>query len=399
VQRRSMLGIMSDFDLILAASTPRLDDEAQNNIAALVKAVSDWDNVLKLARTVRAMPILHQRLATCAADNVPPAILAHLEQAHLANTARTATMTRCLAIAMQALNKAGIPSLAYKGPTLAQLAYDEPGLRQFDDLDILVPGAHLREAKSILEAQGYAEILGLPPHVEPLSFRLTKPYILRHGDGSHDIDVSQALLHDYFSFPVPASYVWGSTHRVEVDGCSLPTVSIGVLILFLCVHGSKHLWARPAWIADVAGVLLRQHAAVDWPSVRKLAVKADGVRMLQLGIDLAARLYRAPVPREEESWLTPSTTVNELSDRIMARQRACAGAPEKDDWERVRLHLALRERTRSRLRYLFVRGLTPSYNDWRSFRLPGALFPLYIPYRLGRLTIRALQHPFRQSQA
>jgi len=382
---------VSAFDLLVAASAPQLDSAKRARIVDLASSITEWDEVLDLGDACRALPILHDRLACCAADKVPAPILERLEQAHLANTTRTAAMVRCLSAAIQALNHAGIPAVAYKGPTLAQLAYDSPGLRQFDDLDILVPGKQFGEAKSVLETQDYAEILGLPSHLATSSRRRSKPCILRHRDGSHDIDLSSRLLHNYFSFRIPAADLWQAMDTVQLDGCTLRTVSVSVLLLYLCAHGSKHLWARPAWIADVAGLLSRQQAAIDWRIVKRLALKADGIRMLQLGVALAGRNYGAPVPDTEVSWLTPSETVSELADKIMVRQRASAGQPEKDDWERARFHLALHCRVRSRLRYLFVRGLTPSYNDWRSLHLPPPLFPLYVPYRIGRLIIRMLR--------
>ncbi len=388
---------MDAFDLILASATPHYDNTARLTIARLAGEVSNWDRILELACASRSMPILHQRLAAAAADRVPPSILTQLERAHLANAARTTAMTRGLADAMQALKDAGIPALTYKGPTLAQLAYEDPGVRQYDDLDILVPAKHLGEARSVLERRGYTEILELPAHVAASTLRSSTSHILRHRDGTHDIDLSSGLLHDYFSFRIPPADLWRSALMVDLDGRSLPTFPIGILLLYLCVHGSKHLWVRPTWVADVAGLLFRQEKNIDWRTVRRMALESDGVRMLQLGVELAARVYNVTIPPDAAPWLAPSHPVSVLADRIMTRQRACAGQPEQDDWERVRFHLALRQRVRSRLRYLLVRSLAPSPNDWRSLRLPPSLWPLYIPYRLGRLTLRGLRHLTRRS--
>jgi hypothetical protein len=382
---------------VVAASTPHLGDAATRRIRTLAGEITDWNAVAELADACRALPILHDRLRRSGAT-LPESVATRLQQAYMANTARTAGMVRSLAVVMDALDAAGIPAVTFKGPTLAQLAYSDPGVRQFDDLDIVVPPRHLREAKRIAEGQGYAEVLELPPGVELSAFRPSKPYILRHADGSHDIDLTTDVFHDYFSFRFPATKLWSSHQDVIVDDQPLRTVSLDVLFLYLCLHGSKHLWSRPAWSADVAGLLFRAREQIDWGNVRKLAQDGDGLRMLQLGVALAGRFYDAPLPQEHEEWLRPSPLVAEVADRIERRQRETIGQPERDSVERLRIHLSLRARLRSRLRYLLVRGLTPSYNDWRALRLPAALFPLYYvvrPFRLlaGLITRRGRRNP------
>jgi hypothetical protein len=98
--------------------------------------------------------------------------------------------------------------------------------------------------------------------------------------GSHDIDLSADLLHDYFSFRFPQRQLWETPHTVSLDDHPVRTLPLELLFLYLCVHGSKHLWSRPAWIADVAGLLFKQGEALDWGLVYRLARDGDGVRML-----------------------------------------------------------------------------------------------------------------------
>ncbi len=376
---------MSAFELVVAASTPHLSDALRTRIVDLAEAVDDWPRLIELAAACRAAPALFDRLAACGVDHP----LRHrLEKLHLANVARNAGMARQLGIVMQALDQAGIEALSFKGPVLAQQAYDTPALRQFDDIDIMVRKEALAQAKAVIEGVGYIAILGLPASIERSPFRPPKPYTLRHRDGSHDIDLAADLLHDYFSFRFPRRLLWETPHTLSLDGQPVRTLPLEILFLYLCVHGSKHLWSRPAWTADVAGLLFKQADAIDWDLVWELARKGDAVRMLQVGVRLAVARYEVLPPEALAARLAPDRVVEEVIGQITRRQQERAGEPEIDDLERLRIHLRLRKRLRSRLRYLMVRGITPSYNDWRAVALPTALFPLYYPIRVIRLMLR-----------
>jgi len=377
------------FDLIEACSTPCLSDAAMARIRTRADAITDWSAVAELAAFYRAAPILHARLQSSAVRGVPPEILAGLHKSHLANTVRTARLAHTLGELCAALADAGIPVLSFKGPLLAQQAYDDPSLRQFDDLDLMVHQPDLQRAKHVIESMDYAEVLGLPSRIETSPFRPSKPYTLRHRDGSHDIDLSCHLLHDYFSFRFAPDLLWGEPHTATVDGHVVHTIPPEALFLYLCLHGAKHLWSRPAWIADVAGLLCRQSSGIDWDVVWEMARAGDGIRMLNMGVALAAAAYDAPVPPALQKSLGADPVGEALCAEIERRRHERAGQPETDDLERLRIHLRLRRRLRSRLRYLIVRGATPSYNDWRMLELPGGMFPLYYPLRFLRLGGRA----------
>ncbi|NQU39386.1 MAG: nucleotidyltransferase family protein [Lentisphaerae bacterium] len=373
-------------DLLVACCVPVLSDSALARIRSLVTPHTDWAALADLAAFYRAEPILHDRLQSADLSDPPAAaLLARLRNTQLANAVRSARLSHALGLVAQSLEAAAIPALFFKGPILAQEAYDDPSLRQFDDLDVLVPGPYLTRARTVIEALGYSRILGLPPSVEASPFRPATPLILRHHSGDHDVDLSGRLMHDYFSFRIAPTALWDEARTVTLDGIPLRTLSREVLFLFLCVHGTKHLWARPCWMADLAGLLWRQADHMDWDRVMALAHVGDGRRMLDLGVALAVQTYGAPAPPALGRGQAAHRSVAALQGEVMRRWAEEAGQPERDDTARLRFHLRARARLCSRLRYLLVRGLRPSHNDWRAVRLPGPLFPLYYPLRLLRL--------------
>jgi hypothetical protein len=381
---------MSTNELLFAAFSPIRDNELTNRIKGLAAAIEDWHSVLAAGTAVRALPILHERLEAWAPEDVPGPVREQLRSAHMANAARNVRLAHQLDFVLTHLQQAGIPALTFKGVSLAHLAYSDPSLRVFDDLDIIVPPEDLSRAHGIVESLGYQEIMELPGAISRARHRRLQSRILRHHDGSHEVDLGCALLHDYFSCRLPRDAIWRNPYKINIAGHSLRCLRLEPLFLYLCAHGAKHLWSRPTWSADIAGLLLRQADTIRWKEVWRLACMVDGERMIQLGTTLAEATYGAPVPTELADYLQPDGRDIELSEEIRKRQRERFGQPDVDDFARVRIHLALRNRLRSRIRYLWIRGITPSPNDWRARPLPTWLSPLYIPLRIARLALRHL---------
>ncbi|KAB1988343.1 nucleotidyltransferase family protein, partial [Haemophilus parainfluenzae] len=61
---------------------------------------------------------------------------------------------------LKRLMAAGIDAMPYKGPILAHALYDPADLRQFGDLDIIVPPEAMAAVEPLLRDQGYHPYCG-----------------------------------------------------------------------------------------------------------------------------------------------------------------------------------------------------------------------------------------------
>src|SRR3989442_13911657 len=68
---------------------------------------------------------------------------------------RNLRLTSELVRILDACSTHGVRALAYKGPTLAVLAYGDLGLRPFRDLDIVVDPADIDAGRALLQRLGY----------------------------------------------------------------------------------------------------------------------------------------------------------------------------------------------------------------------------------------------------
>ena len=166
------------------------------------------------------------------------------------------------------------------------------------------------------------------------------------------------------------------------------------LLLYLCMHGGKHSWARLSWLCDLHHAL-RAYPRADWGVIWKLARENGAARMVAIGLGLAEELFHAH-DHTAVAWAgkerDPSAA--RVSGLIAGRLR---GEPELVRPLDFRLQLESRERYRDRLRYTWHVLATPHQADVELMGLPRALHGVYYiarPLRLvwkylGRRTRRA----------
>jgi len=173
------------------------------------------------------------------------------------------------------------------------------------------------------------------------------------------------------------------TQQVAVGAAKFSTLTDEELFLYLCVHGSVHVWFRLKWLADVAALLQRLRPE----NIERIASRAQTLgldRPFYVALILAHRLMAAPVPSD--------ILANALGDRATRRLviagckalnwRGSPGEPSDTPWFNTWLSwhaFRLKPELRYRLRELLGQMCSPE--DWARVGLPEQLFFLYLPLR------------------
>jgi hypothetical protein len=216
--------------------------------------------------------VVSTSLDRAAADIVPASLLQALRSRLQANAVRNLYLMRELLSLIKELDARGIAVIPFKGPVLATTAYGNLALREFGDLDILVPKRDIFRAGELLAQRGYrqpAEQNGEASvkHVESqLGWDFT--------NGRVSIELHWSFLQKWLGFEVDLDALWKSPLRVVLGGTEVRTLSTEVALLYLCAHGAKHHWGRLCWILDIANIL-RTQRDIAWTDLLATA-KRDG---------------------------------------------------------------------------------------------------------------------------
>jgi hypothetical protein len=371
--------------LLLACARVRLEPGDRAAAEEALGADLDWALLLRLARWHGLRPLLHRHLGGLGPGRVPRPVLVELwgeaETIARRNRALAAELTHVAAV----LEANGIPALPYKGPTLALQAYGDVGLREFGDLDILVAKRDVLRARDALCHSDYEPEYPLRADVEQAFLASGAQYhlVLRSPALGHLVELHWKTDPDFPVERAGDAAWWEGTARAG----SLRAFDAQELMLVLCVHGSKHLWASLGWLVDVAE-LIRRDSAIDWDALARRARAGGCARGVGLGLRLAADLLGAPLaPAARALAMTPE--VEPLLPAVARPMLAASPGPLPmlQGWA---LALALREGMRARIRWVVRVVWLPSLVEWTRWPLPRPLFFAYPGLRVGRLAAKYL---------
>lgn len=374
-------------ELLLCCAQIGEDSERAVRIRALLHKEIDWPYLLRTARAHGMMPLLYWHLNTNYLDVVPKTAMDELRQRFQDNARRNLFLTGELLRLLNLFEAQGIPTVPYKGPTLAAAVYGNVALRQFADLDILIHRQDVPRAKDLLLSSGYRPEYQLTPAQEAAFLQYECEHPFTREDGTGIVELHWELIPSYHSFPLETEGLWDRLQPISLGGKVVSTLSPEDLLLILCVHGSKHLWERLAWIRDVAG-LIETHQEMDWGWVTCQAIALGGRRMLSIGLLLATDLLGVSLPERVSQMLKVDPVAGSLAAEV--RYRLFRGVGDRPElFEESVFHplrLRMRERLRDRVRYCIRTAMTPGVADWEYLSLPPLLSPLYYvlrPLRLG----------------
>jgi hypothetical protein len=370
-----------EFDFLCACAGEELAPERVERIANWDRSGLDWGEVLRLAEHHGVLPLAARNLIEHA-RGLPAEIERSLQSAYETNLRRSLWFAAELARIMQHFERRQLQAVPYKGPVLAQTVYGDLGLRNFFDLDLLISPVDFDRAKHALAEIGYRPSSDLTPAVERFWLRRGYERLFDGAGGKNLVELQWALLPHFYGVDLDVEALLACAGCTVVGGVEVPCMSPEDLLLVLCLHAAKHLWARLIWLADIAEATRTQ--AVDYSLVFSRARALGVARILSVSFWLVKNVLRAELPDPAEEMIAADAQVPILGREFAARLARGAGY-DFESTEYFRLILKLRERRADRWRYLWRLVWTPGAGDVAAVRLPEALFPLYRLVRIGRL--------------
>jgi hypothetical protein len=270
----------------------------------------DWAGLQRRALEHGVLPHLLAALAGIGSPAVPPSILGRLRDWGRAHTQTTLFRTGELLEVLALFEAHAIDAVPLKGPVLAMSMYRSLAMRQFTDIDLLVPSSRAAAAAKLLVTRGYA--VGSPAETSTAAVRDC-------ACGRVVIDLQWALAEERYSFPITAGRLAADAQRVPFMNTTVWQPRPDDQLLFLCGHAAKHCWSRLGWVSDIAAFIRAHGQQLDWGQTLDRARQMRGERLLLLGLQLAADLLWISVPRDVLPRLRADTVVAPLAAELRHR--------------------------------------------------------------------------------
>jgi hypothetical protein len=362
--------------LLLLCARPRIGDAARAEIAGLITTI-DWKVLVETAEAHAVTALVLARLAGLALPEVPPEIAAAGATYLAKQAARNQALTDTLKLILQALAAKGIEAIPFKGPVSASLAYGDPALRRYSDLDILVRESDADAACRVLAALGFGSGDDFSP-AQVAAFRRYSGQDAVVKDGIA-VEPHWALAPRTLALDLDYAALFARARDVDIDGMKMRCFGAEDQVTVLCLHGSKEQWIKLLWIADLAHLIARG-PALEWTALLERARVQGCLRMVLIGLALAGALLEDMPPVVDEAIAADPEAialVEESASRLFEADRVFVSI-----YALSRFRRRMRERRTDRLRYLMRTVLTPRDIHFSMLDLPDRLFFLYTPVKL-----------------
>ncbi len=309
-----------------------------------------WEVLLSLAAAQRVRSLLWHRLRQKGLDEAVPVDVAdRLRGALRRNTLHNLRLYGELSRLLSVLGSEGIPLILLKGAFLADAVYDNIGLREMSDIDVLAHPANLSRIAEILTGMGYTQMTAREEyHLPPM---------VRKGYASFEVhwDVTAPGT----SYSIDPQGLWEQAMPVRIAGCDALTLSPEDLLLHLCVHTSyQHQFAfglRPS--CDIAETISHFLPVLNWQAIVERAALRGWQRGAYLALRLARELAGADVPPDILERLRPADVTEGILETAHAQILAYNGFS-------VPVHISLAKllesrRLRDRIRIVWQRIFLP----------------------------------------
>lgn len=389
----------NEIDLLLACTRKSSHEELTACVAAALEQEVDWNFLIRVTYRNAVFPLVFTNLLK-AAPNALPGEVGSMVSAALKHRAETNMfLTSQLFRIVKTFEAADIPLLPFKGALLSIQAYGSPALRMYGDLDLLVQPKHLDKATQLLQESGYRPVTGVS------WLRKANWYISPQKDVHFVDEGEQTILElhwklsgSHFGLPKEMNRLWDRLESVCLAGTEVPNLAFNDLLIYLCLHGSRHSWERFGWICDVY-YLLRSRDEIDWASILAESKRLGCENVVALGLKLINEFFDYPIP----DLFSVSMIQNPVYDEIVSEVRHRLFASQNVQVEladRYAYHLKLKERRLDRwklhVHYLswYLRIIMkPNRMDRDVLNLPRFLYPAYFVTRPIRLLHTYLFRP------
>ncbi|HWY08087.1 MAG TPA: nucleotidyltransferase family protein [Candidatus Acidoferrales bacterium] len=319
----------------------------------------DWNLALELAEEHSVLGVVAARLSEAGYVGMPAGAWEKFQNSMRTQHLFTLSMTAELFRILEALGQAGIETLLVKGPLVSLLAYGDPAVRSYVDLDLLVRDAAILPASRILTALGFEADV---PEAAILAGKIPGEYLFKRAGAQQIVELHTEKTFRYYPRPMRIEDLYGRRRRLLLEGREVPVLCLEDELVLNCIHGAKHFWERLMWPADIAAIVAR-HPEIAWERVRQAARDVGAERMLHVGLLLAESLLGVPVPAEIAATANTDGAARELVRQVES-WLPTAGYEPPPLWQRAMFRLKMGGGGFAGIAYLVRLSLSPTEEDW-----------------------------------
>ena len=363
-----------ELELILRAALPKTT-ENESRIRSLLDEGVNWNEVLACAIHHDLGSFLYESFRNLDQCDLPENQReAMAEFAHEMGRIDLAFLREMLRLC-RLFEAAKISAVPRNGPALAWLGNPHLALRNYTDLDFVVPQHCMPQIISLLRTSGYSPQFDAGEVQAGQHGQIPSKYGFLHDSTHHLLRLhTERNLRD-FPRQLNLNEMNSRMAQLEIGGQRVRTFSVEDTLVMLCVQGAKHVWERLSRIVDVANLIIAQ--PVDWGLAMRIAGDLECSRLLLLGLSLAHDFAGVTFPNPDLEVALRDANVRWLT-RMVSEQYSNNTGMSFGGWQRANFWMRSRDGFWKGLRHTSSLGISLKGRDGKTVPLSSLLSPLHM---------------------
>lgn len=315
----------------------------------------NWEYLTQKSFQHRLTQLLYWNLKEF--PQVPQNVLNDLKNNFDENVRRNLFLFGELLKILKLLESENVRAVPYKGPVLAEYAYVNISLRQFDDLDIFVDKENVLKVKEILSLHGYKPQFELEGFMQRRFLRSQREYKFFNPETNVHVEIHWQFQGVSFSLSGDPKFL-EDFERVKVNNKEVLSLKPENMLLVSCVHAAGHLWQRLSWICDTSRLV--ESYEMNWSYLREKADELGIERVLKVNLALAVDLFDLELPDNILEYLNDEM----VQDLVFKVEKRIFSSDPGNIFQMADLRLNIRENMLDRVKDLFRILFTPTNKEW-----------------------------------
>ncbi|MBI5099227.1 MAG: signal peptidase I [Nitrospirae bacterium] len=292
-------GIRSNEEMFITAllKDEFSDEKLNSDMAVMLKDIVDLAGVYNMAYENGITQTLYTILKKLQDNNIiefrtdaEKDFFNKLRRDYLYTAAKNTLLYSEFSRVVASLRNGKTDVIAMKGAVLAELVYQDIGMRSMSDVDLLIRKEDISKADAVLNSLGYNAVDPSPfdSIEDPNNYLTTRDYRSRnpmHPSFHIHWHMVNSSIPAPYSSRIDMNEIWEDAVLTEIAGIQIRTMSPHHFLIHLSEHAMRvtHSASRLIYLIDVAVLIKRYGNELDWYKTVQ-ASKAYGLDIFVLNI-------------------------------------------------------------------------------------------------------------------
>jgi len=345
-------------------------------IKKYINQIKNWNNFIFLVKSHGVLPLVYNSLKSCENLDLPSFVMNKLKELYFIIAKENMMLSSELIKVTKAFDFMDIDYISFKGPTLSKLSYGNIIQRQYCDLDILIK---YKDIKSVINLLKEFEYESEYSNLNEINLKYIKVISFYNKKLGTEIEIHCELISSTYAINLDSIDFFNLTNNIKIYNNNIKSFNKEFLFIYLCIHGSKHIYERISWITDINKCLIDK--TFNWKLIVKFAKELNIERIVYSSIYLASITFDTSLPNYIKSNMTDINKLRSISENILSS----IDKNDKISLRSLSILLSQREGLCKKINLILKSFFYIKETDIKFIKLPKYLYFIYFIVRPFRI--------------